>query len=452
MVDKPKRRVLRLRTLKGEWTAQRLLSAPEAGVRRRGFRPPAKGTPALMVLVTALLFLSLAMPARAEVYAGNIGSSNSYQAVPVLPNNSNTGWTTLRLGSRGPDVYQLETWLNALGYNVGLVGDNYSSLTKQAVEQFQRDHGLPVTGQADAATASAIENAYQQSRVPANTPASGNGSGSPGDNAGSPTPSPPPQPPAPPAPPPAEVNPSPPTTPGTSPAPGPALYRLGSKGTGVLEIERLLNSLGYNVGMVGDQYSSLTRDAVKAFQTDQGLPVTGEIDARTLETLRRAASSPATGTPPAGSPGTQPPPNPPTSPPATDPAGQGQNLTAEESRMVSLVNQERAKAGVPPLVPDPQLTTLARMKSLDMIDNHYFGHISPVYGSPFDMLDRAGIRYRTAGENIAGARTVEQAHTNLMNSPGHRANILDPSYQLVGIGIVDGGPYGKMFTQLFVGR
>jgi uncharacterized protein YkwD len=63
-----------------------------------------------------------------------------------------------------------------------------------------------------------------------------------------------------------------------------------------------------------------------------------------------------------------------------------------------------------------------------------------------------GISYKYAGENIAGAPTVEKAHSSLMNSPGHRRNILNPNYTHVGIGIIDGGPYGKMFTQLFISK
>lgn len=135
--------------------------------------------------------------------------------------------------------------------------------------------------------------------------------------------------------------------------------------------------------------------------------------------------------------------------PASQPPVQG--LTRDEQTMVNLVNQERIKAGLAPLTIDYTLVKLARMKSQDMIAKGYFGHISPTYGSPFDMMTKAGVTYRTAGENIAGAQTVEMAHTNLMNSPGHRANILNPNYTRIGIGIIDGGPYGKMFTQMFIG-
>lgn len=120
--------------------------------------------------------------------------------------------------------------------------------------------------------------------------------------------------------------------------------------------------------------------------------------------------------------------------------------------MIDLVNQERINAGLAPLKVDLKLVDLARLKSQDMIDNNYFDHYSPTYGSPFDMMKKAGVTYRTAGENLAGNQTVERAHRALMNSEGHRRNILNPNFTHIGIGIKDGGPYGKMFTQLFVGR
>jgi uncharacterized protein YkwD len=86
-----------------------------------------------------------------------------------------------------------------------------------------------------------------------------------------------------------------------------------------------------------------------------------------------------------------------------------------------------------------------------MIDNNYFDHNSPTYGSPFDMLKQFGVEYKTAGENLAGNSSVDGAHTSLMNSQGHRENILKSDYTNVGIGVVDGGQYGKMFVQLFKG-
>ena len=138
----------------------------------------------------------------------------------------------------------------------------------------------------------------------------------------------------------------------------------------------------------------------------------------------------------------------PTQPAPTQPAG----LSAEEQQMVNLVNQERAKAGLKPLAVDTRLVSLARLKSKDMIDKKYFSHQSPTYGSPFDMMKREGITYKTAGENLAGASTVTKAHQLLMQSAGHRKNILNPSFTHIGIGIVKGGPYGTMFTQMFIGK
>ncbi len=125
-------------------------------------------------------------------------------------------------------------------------------------------------------------------------------------------------------------------------------------------------------------------------------------------------------------------------------------LTADESRMLELVNKERVLNGLQPLKIDMELVKVARVKSADMINNNYFSHTSPTYGSPFKMMKDYGVSYRMAGENLAGAYSVDSAHKNLMNSPGHRANILRTQFTHVGIGIVDGGPYGKMFTQMFI--
>lgn len=141
----------------------------------------------------------------------------------------------------------------------------------------------------------------------------------------------------------------------------------------------------------------------------------------------------------------------PTPAPVTNPVSLPAGLTAEEQQMITLVNQERVKNGIKPLQVDMQLVKVGRMKSQDMIDNHYFSHISAKYGSPFDLMKSQGIAFQTAGENIAGNSTVQSAHTGLMNSPGHRSNILSPNYTKIGIGIIKGGPYGLMISQEFVG-
>lgn len=128
-----------------------------------------------------------------------------------------------------------------------------------------------------------------------------------------------------------------------------------------------------------------------------------------------------------------------------------QGLTPDEQTMFNLVNSERTAQGLKPLQIDMRLVKLARMKSQDMIDKNYFDHTSPTYGTPFEMMHNYGVTYNYAGENLAGNSTTNAAHTALMNSPGHRANILNVNYTHIGIGIIDGGPYGKMFTQEFIG-
>lgn len=127
-------------------------------------------------------------------------------------------------------------------------------------------------------------------------------------------------------------------------------------------------------------------------------------------------------------------------------------LTAEETAMLNLLNQERMNNGLAALQVDARLVALARQKSQDMLVNNYFGHTSPSYGSPFQMMRAAGISYHTAGENLAGASNAATAHSALMNSSGHRANILNPAYTHVGIGAVSGSRFGMLFTQMFLGN
>ena len=120
-----------------------------------------------------------------------------------------------------------------------------------------------------------------------------------------------------------------------------------------------------------------------------------------------------------------------------------------EKQMLDLVNQERVAEGLNPLAPDPELTEVARRHSADMFARGYFAHDTPEGLTPFDRMRDANVRFLTAGENLALAPTVPVAHTGLMNSPGHRANILRPQFGRVGIGIMDGGMRGLMVSQEF---
>ena len=120
-----------------------------------------------------------------------------------------------------------------------------------------------------------------------------------------------------------------------------------------------------------------------------------------------------------------------------------------EKQMLDLVNRERQAAGLSPLAADPELTEVARRHSVDMFKRGYFAHDTPEGLTPFDRMRAANVRFITAGENLALAPTISVAHTGLMNSPGHRANILRREFGRVGIGVMDGGMRGLMVSQEF---
>jgi len=120
-----------------------------------------------------------------------------------------------------------------------------------------------------------------------------------------------------------------------------------------------------------------------------------------------------------------------------------------EERMLELVNQERTRAGLRALRADEELRQVARAHSREMFEQGYFAHNSPVTGTPFDRMRRAGIRFIVAGENLAYAPSVQVAHEGLMRSPGHRANILRAEFGRVGIGVIRSDLRGSMFSQEF---
>jgi uncharacterized YkwD family protein/spore coat assembly protein SafA len=103
--------------------------------------------------------------------------------------------------------------------------------------------------------------------------------------------------------------------------------------------------------------------------------------------------------------------------------------------VVRQVNSQRAKAGLRPLTINWELSRVAQYKVEDMESKHYFSHTSPTYGSPFDMMRNFGVKYSSAGENIAqGQRTPTEVMSAWMNSTGHRANIMSTSYTQIGVG------------------
>lgn len=123
---------------------------------------------------------------------------------------------------------------------------------------------------------------------------------------------------------------------------------------------------------------------------------------------------------------------------------------AMEEKVIELTNKERTQRGLPALKQNWQLSRVARYKAEDMYHNNYFSHTSPTYGSPFDMMKAFNISFTAAGENIAmGQRTPENVVTSWMNSPGHRANILNKGFSEIGVGYFNGGgtPY---WVQMFI--
>lgn len=130
---------------------------------------------------------------------------------------------------------------------------------------------------------------------------------------------------------------------------------------------------------------------------------------------------------------------------------EGENtLHPFEQEVFELTNAEREKNGLEPLQIDTEVSKVARDKSQDMLDNQYFAHDSPTYGSPFAMMSAYGVDYRTAGENIAkGQQSAEEVVNAWMDSPGHRENILNDSFTHIGVGYVE---QDNIWTQQFIGK
>lgn len=219
-----------------------------------------------------------------------------------------------------------------------------------------------------------------------------------------------------------------------------------ASGPDVYAVQAMLKSTGYYKGEIDGLYGPSTRASVQSYQRSAGLSVSGQVDTATLRSILQAyagAKLSAGGTPNAPQGGAS-------APAQSGAKSEGLALSADEQQMIELVNQSRADANLPPLTAHPELSRVARFKSGDMAQNNYFSHDSPSFGSPFKMMTDFGISYRGAGENIACNQTVARAHEALMNSPGHRANILSTDFTHIGIGIVQGGQCGSMYTQMFL--
>lgn len=131
------------------------------------------------------------------------------------------------------------------------------------------------------------------------------------------------------------------------------------------------------------------------------------------------------------------------------------NISDEEIKqktdeLLNLINTEREKSGLIKLETLPRLQEIATLKADDMVKNNYFEHVSPTYGSPFEMMQNFGITYKAAGENIAGNSTVEGAFNSWISSDSHKQNILSTAYNYVGIGISPSENYGYVIVVMFI--
>lgn len=127
-------------------------------------------------------------------------------------------------------------------------------------------------------------------------------------------------------------------------------------------------------------------------------------------------------------------------------------MTSDEKEVFNLINKQRTANGLSALKVDNEVQRVAKIKAQDMVNNSYFSHTSPTYGSPFEMLQSFKVSYKTAGENIAGNSSNTGAVNAWMNSSGHKANILNSSFNYTGIGVVSSPKYGKVYVQMFIGK
>lgn len=134
----------------------------------------------------------------------------------------------------------------------------------------------------------------------------------------------------------------------------------------------------------------------------------------------------------------------------------GITMTRDELKFVEMVNKERASRGLNQLTIDPMLVKVARAHSKEMADKKYFSHTSPTAGltSPLDRYLAMAPRpsWALIGENLfyCSIVDVDRGHRALMNSEGHRANILEARYENIGIGEYRATNGHYYVTQMFL--
>lgn len=206
------------------------------------------------------------------------------------------------------------------------------------------------------------------------------------------------------------------------------------------KIQKFLESQGYESQfkcvVQKPQTEKPQTDKPAAETPEASKPETSKPEASKPEASKPETSKPETSTPEASKPETSNPSTTPSKPSESTGTTEQSNFASE---VVTLVNKERANAGLKPLTVHAKLTTVAVDKAKDMSDNNYFSHTSPTHGSPFDMMKAYGISFGYAGENIAkGQRTPQEVMNSWMNSQGHRENILSPNFTMIGVGYYNG--------------
>lgn len=122
---------------------------------------------------------------------------------------------------------------------------------------------------------------------------------------------------------------------------------------------------------------------------------------------------------------------------------------AEEESLYALLDQERARAGLPALARDPRLVLVARAHANEMFELQYLSHVSPRTGKPSDRVEARGIPYSVMGENVAYSPSAELAHQGFLRSRSHRANLLDARFRRAGIGAISTGISGTLYVEVF---
>ncbi|WP_336776521.1 CAP domain-containing protein [Paenibacillus sp. MMO-58] len=233
------------------------------------------------------------------------------------------------------------------------------------------------------------------------------------------------------------------TTPTAGAAPAVKTYSTNCNNVSMDTINQIAQQYGIDLSKI--TFGGITiKLPTEVTQPSTGTGNTGNTTKPTTPTTPAKPTTPSTGT---GNTGNTTKPTTPTTPakpttPSTGTGNTGSGTVSQSefaSQVVTLVNKERANAGLKALTSDALLTKVATAKAQDMYQNNYFDHNSPTYGSPFDMMKSFGVTYNYAGENIAvGQKSPTEVMTAWMNSAGHRANILNANYTKIGVAYVNG--------------